>query len=95
MFLKHSLVQNGLKDTNLALFGSALSGNFSTESDIDLIIVSDDFDGMDIFERAHMTMAAEMETLRKFKVPLDILNMTSKEYQDTISGFIYRSKIVA
>ena len=31
-------------------------------------------------------MDAEIKTLRKFHVPLDVLKMTSKEYQKAISN---------
>jgi len=40
----------------------------SEGSDVDIIIISDDFQGKNIFERARLTKEAEIMTLKKFKV---------------------------
>ena len=50
------------------------------DSDIDLIVISADFRDKDIFERSKLTMAPEIRTFKKFKVPMDILNMSPEEY---------------
>ena len=60
VFLKQSLINYGTRVESIALFGSALRGNMDSESDLDLIIISPDFNGLDIFERARLTMKAEI-----------------------------------
>lgn len=94
-FLKQSLIKFGVKVDYIALFGSALNGTMDKDSDIDLIIISSDFINLDLFERAKLTMKPETETLRKFKIPMDIINLSPEEYNDSNSQFFYRSKVVA
>ena len=79
-FLKSKLIENGLNVNFIAIFGSALRGEMRKDSDLDLIIVSDDFTGKNIFETAKMTMKTETATRRKFGIPMDILNMSPEEY---------------
>jgi predicted nucleotidyltransferase len=94
VFFKQSLKANGMQDYRIALFGSALSGNMHKDSDIDMIIISKSFAGKDIFERAKMTTQPERDTIRKFKIPLDILTMSPVEYEYSQTAF-FKSKIVA
>lgn len=94
-FLKESLIQSGIKVESIALFGSALSGEIHSDSDIDLIVISADFRDKDIFERSKLTMAPEIRTLKKFKVPMDILNMSPEEYRNMKLKMLYPSQIVA
>ncbi len=94
-FLKKLLIDNGLSVDSIALFGSALSGQMHEDSDIDLIIISSDFINKDIFERSQMTMKPEIETLKKYKVSMDILNLSPEEYADSKLNRYYDSKIVA
>jgi uncharacterized protein len=95
LFLKDSLIENGLNVVSIALFGSALTGNMHEESDIDLIIISADFRDKELFERSQMTMKPEIATLKKFKVSMDVINLSPEEYNDSQVKMYYHSKIVA
>ncbi|MBM3404887.1 MAG: nucleotidyltransferase domain-containing protein [Bacteroidetes bacterium] len=92
--LRNSLNESGIKIENLVLFGSHVSGTAREESDIDLIIVSNDFKGKDLFDRCNMTLAAEMKTRKRFLVSMDILTMTPEEYRQSLAGRFFQSKIV-
>lgn len=81
-FLKNRLILDGIKVNDLIVYGSHAKGHPGEESDIDILIISEDFIGKDIFERARITMKAERETVRRFCVPLDIITLTPKEYED-------------
>jgi predicted nucleotidyltransferase len=94
-FLKQSLIQYGIHVDSIALFGSALTGNMDKDSDIDLIIISSDFTNLDLFERTKMTMKPETETMRKFKIPMDIINLSPDEYNDSNLMIFYQTRIVA
>lgn len=94
-FLKRSLLHYGIHVDSIAMFGSALNGNMDKDSDIDLIIISRDFQNLDMFERARMTMKPEMDTLRKFRIPMDIINLSPEEYIVSNLKLFYQSKIVA
>lgn len=45
-------------------------------------IVSEDFKRKNIFKRADLTKDAEIRTIKKFMVPLDIITMTPEEYEN-------------
>lgn len=89
--------KNGVHIHDLILFGSSSSGSATPKSDIDIAIISGDFTSKDIFERAVMTKDAEIQTVRKFKVGLDVLTLTPEEYRDPaslIAGTIRKGTIV-
>ena len=94
-FLKQSLIKYGVHVDSIALFGSALNGNMDKDSDLDLIIISSDFRNLDMFERAMMTMKPETDTLRKYKIPMDVINLSPEEYNESNLKMFYQTKIVA
>ena len=75
------LEKQGIKDNQIALFGSFLSNNSHENSDIDMIIISNSFEGKNLFERIDMTLKAEAELRKRYIVPMDILMKTPKEYE--------------
>ena len=77
--------ESGIRIDNLILFGSSSTGTARPGSDIDIAIISDDFSGRDIFDRALLTRDAELTTIRKFRVPLDIITLTTEELADPAS----------
>ncbi len=95
VYLRETLIAAGIHVDSIAVFGSALTGTMDQDSDIDLIIVSPDFNNLDIFQRAALTMKPETETIRKFKIPMDVINLSPEEYQDSNLRFFHDSKIVA
>jgi predicted nucleotidyltransferase len=64
------------------------------DSDIDLILISNSFKNKNLIERSDLTMDAEIKTIRKFKIPLDILKMTSTEYQQGIDNKRYNAQLL-
>ncbi len=94
-FLKESLIRSGIRVDSIALFGSALAGDMTEDSDIDLIVISEDFAQKDLFERAKMTMIAEIQAVKMFKIPLDIVNMSPAEFEISNIRLFYKTKIVA
>ncbi|MEI6885946.1 MAG: nucleotidyltransferase domain-containing protein [Bacteroidota bacterium] len=92
---RNALISSGILVDNIVLFGSQVTGQTHEGSDIDLIIISSDFIGKDIFDRCNMTLSAEMQTRKKFMVPMDILTMTPEEYLESLAGKFYNTRIVA
>ncbi len=80
-FFEKCLKEKGLKVSRIILFGSQVKGRTTKESDVDILIISEDFRGKDIFERARLTKDAEIMTLKKFMMPLDIITLTSEEFE--------------
>ena len=83
-FLEQCLKENGLNISKIILFGSQATET-TDNSDVDILIISDDFKNKDIFERARLTKDAEVKTIRKFMVLLDILTLTSEEFENETS----------
>ena len=92
--LRDCLVSSGIHVNNIVLFGSQVTGIVHEGSDIDLIIVSDDFQDKDLFERCNMTLAAELETRKQFIIPMDILTMSPAEYQESLAGKFFNTRII-
>ena len=63
-FLEKCLKEKGLNLSKIILFGSQAKGKSTEESDVDILIVSEDFHGKDIFERAALTKYAEIMTIQ-------------------------------
>ncbi|RPH85276.1 MAG: nucleotidyltransferase domain-containing protein [Desulfobacteraceae bacterium] len=84
-FLKECLQEKGLNVSKLVVFGSQAKGTATEESDIDIVIVSEDFRKKNIFRRAGLTKDAEIRTIKKFMVPLDIITLTPEEYENRTS----------
>ena len=81
-FFSACLKEEGLKISKIIVFGSQAKGTATGESDIDIVIVSEEFRRKNIFKRAEMTKDAEIRTIKKFLVPLDIITMTREEYEN-------------
>jgi predicted nucleotidyltransferase len=84
-FFYNCLKEQDLNVSRIIVFGSQAKGAATGESDIDIIIVSEDFKRKNIFKRADMTKDAEIRTIRKFMVPLDVITMTPEEYESKTS----------
>jgi predicted nucleotidyltransferase len=79
--LKDRLHEDGIRVTKIVLYGSRTRGDVQEDSDIDLLVVSDDFREKNIFERAAITKNAEVFAMKKFQVPFDIITLTTEEFQ--------------
>jgi len=80
-FFEKQLEQNGLHVSKVILFGSQTKGDATVDSDIDIVVLSEDFRNKDIFERALLIKDAEILTIKKFMVPFDIITMTPEEFE--------------
>jgi predicted nucleotidyltransferase len=81
-FMKERLQQTGVNVQKIIVFGSQAKGKYNADSDIDIIVISNDFKNKDIFKRARLTKDAEIMTIRRFMIPLDIVTMTPEELAD-------------
>lgn len=96
-FMQNRLTESGLHVRKIILFGSQVKGRATVQSDIDVIIVSDDFRDMDIFKRAELTKDAEIMTIRKYMIPFDIITMTPEELESDnslISDYARNGEVV-
>lgn len=94
-FLESSLTDAGLNISKIILFGSQAKRNQTKESDVDLIIISDDFKDKNIFERANITKDAEIGAIKKFLIPFDIITLTTEEFENSLfSECTVKEKII-
>jgi uncharacterized protein len=81
VYLKECLEAKGVTVSKIILFGSQARGRTHKDSDVDFIVVSENFIGKDIFERAEMIGDAEFLTVKKYKIPIDLLLKTTNEIE--------------
>ncbi|HDH96104.1 MAG TPA: nucleotidyltransferase domain-containing protein [Proteobacteria bacterium] len=77
--LKDAFSERGFRVERFILFGSRVCGDAGEQSDYDICVVSEDFNDMDVFERARVVGDVHWQILQRFCVPLDILPMTPEE----------------
>ena len=84
-FMVEILREKVMNISKIILFGSQIEGKASAESDIDVVVVSKNFRNKDIFERVELIKGAEIMTIKKFVIPLDIITMTPEEFESETS----------
>ena len=70
------LEESGIRVKKIILYGSYASGKPKEWSDIDLVVVSNDFEKMDLWER--LVVLGRVTT--KVMEPLEVLGYTEEEY---------------
>jgi predicted nucleotidyltransferase len=88
-----ALKRHGIKDNRIALFGSFLKDSAHGNSDIDMIVISNSFEGKNLFERIDMTLKAESDVRSRYIAPMDILLKTPQEYDYSRKTY-FNSEIV-
>lgn len=93
-FFKGELISSGFMLNGIALFGSYLKEG-QMKNDIDLIVISDSFKKKSLLQRAKMIADAELKTMRRFDLPMDVLCFTSREYKNFNENNFIENRIVA
>ncbi|HVO74676.1 MAG TPA: nucleotidyltransferase domain-containing protein [Ignavibacteriaceae bacterium] len=96
-YFVEQLINEGLSVSKIILFGSHASGTATDESDIDLVVVSEDFAGKSIFERVRLLNRADAKTIKKFMIPLDVILMSQSDLESEtsiIAGYARQGKVV-
>ena len=84
-FLATELRRSGLRVEKFVLFGSQSKRTARADSDLDIAVVSSDYEGKDIFDRVRLAKKAVMATADRFVIPLDIAHLTPEEYESRSS----------
>lgn len=79
----------GIKVKKTILYGSHAVGKARKDSDIDLIVVSDDFKNMDIWERLCLLGRARIGIKR----PMEIMGFTEEELESEDNGDTIKDEI--
>jgi predicted nucleotidyltransferase len=72
-----ALESNGIKPDKIILYGSFANDRFREGSDIDLIVISQDFEGKGYWERIDILSDAVYQVFQ----PIEAVAMTPKEWQ--------------
>lgn len=82
---KDRLTRLGVRPQRVIVFGSHASGEARDDSDLDLLIVSTDFEGMGLWDRLTLLGRARVDINR----PMEILAATPAEIEsDEVSLFV-------
>jgi predicted nucleotidyltransferase len=84
------LIKNFLKDRNITvdriiIFGSYAKGNYTKDSDLDIAVISRDFNEKDVFQKAEMLKGLKWALVEKFELPFDIVPVSLKQWQESSS----------
>ncbi|MCX6090839.1 MAG: nucleotidyltransferase domain-containing protein [Candidatus Atribacteria bacterium] len=78
--LQQAFQSRNIQIDRFVVFGSQAEGRSHADSDLDIIIISDEFEGKTIFERAQITGPVHWDIVHFFKIPLDLIAMTNDEF---------------
>jgi len=81
---RDALVRTGIRPQRIILFGSLARGEGSPHSDIDLVVISDDFAGKSHWERILILSDAIYEQC----APIDAVALTPAEWELGESRFV-------
>lgn len=81
----------GVKVQKIILYGSHTSGRAKEDSDIDLVVVSNDFKDMDLWERLCFLGHARIG----MKKPMEILGLTEEEFASENRGTFIGNEVKA
>jgi len=71
-------LRNRIEINKVILFGSILKNNFNRNSDIDVIVLSNDFKKMGFLKRLELLSHARIGSSRE--IPMDIIGYTPDEF---------------
>ncbi len=72
-----ALKAENVKASKIILFGSYASDNYREDSDIDLVVISDDFKDKDYWQRIDILSSAVYKVFK----PIEAIAMTPQEWQ--------------
>jgi len=96
-YLHEQLEESGIRVSRIILFGSQVKKTAVNDSDIDVVIVSDNFRRKDLWKRTEMLKSPVVNTIDKFIVPLDVIPMTCEELESEgsiIAGYARKGVVV-
>ncbi len=87
------LEEKRISINKIVIFGSYLKSSFGEDSDIDIIVVSNDFRDKDIFERVELLSGLHREFVKTIKRPLDIMYYSDEEWEEGHSLIVNSAKM--
>ena len=79
--LEKLLQERGIEIYKIVVFGSYAKEKGGKESDLDIIVVSENFEGKDIFERVKLASGIHRELVEKIAMPVDVMYYSPIEWE--------------
>ncbi|MEA1964623.1 MAG: nucleotidyltransferase domain-containing protein [Candidatus Aerophobetes bacterium] len=73
--------KRGIEIYKIVIFGSYAKGEEKKESDLDIIVVSENFEDKDIFEKVEIVSGIHRELVEKITIPVDIMYYSPTEWE--------------
>lgn len=86
------LAEKNIQVNKIVFFGSYNKSTQSEDSDIDLVVLSDEFENKNIFQKAKVTDGLEWVLVKKYKKPFDILYYSNTEWENSNNLIITEAK---
>lgn len=81
-----------LKINKIVFYGSQTEKNADDESDLDVLVVSEDFEDKDIFSRIDITAGIHRRLVEQLLMPVDIMYFSLSEWNEEKSLIISAAK---
>ena len=81
---RRALLKHGVKEPRIVLFGSWATGEPRGDSDIDLVVISETFEGKDFWERVELLTNAIYEIFG----PIEAVALTPDEWEKSDSPIV-------
>lgn len=86
------LKKKNITPSKIVIFGSYAKDDLKQDSDIDIIIVSNDFKNKDLFERVFLMRGMHTELVKIFRRPFDLMYHSEEEWEREYSPVINTAK---
>lgn len=96
-FIKTFLNERNIQVQKIIVFGSHALRKAAKDSDMDIAIVSANFEKKDIFERSELLKGLNWSLVKQFAIPFDILPISLSEWSRSSSiavSFVKEGKIM-
>ena len=80
--INHQFALKNLKVKKIKFFGSAEFDDFKNINDIDVVIISDNFNDISFIERSKLTRGIHLKMVEKFNKPFDMIYLSTKEWKN-------------
>jgi len=83
--IKNLLTDRNITVDRIIVFGSYAKGNYTKDSDLDIAVISRDFNEKDVFQKAEMLKGLKWALVEKFEIAVDIVPVSLKQWQESSS----------
>jgi len=90
--LRELLDLKSIKVNKIVFYGSHARREASAQSDLDVLIVSENFNDKDIFSRIDASAGIHRKLVEMFSIPMDIMYFSLAEWNEEKSPIIHAAK---